>query len=207
MFDYESQARKDGFPIVIGIDEAGRGPLAGPVVASAVALNTTQFLNKIADSKAISAGKREAAFHEIFQNGYVGIGIMSESAIDSVNILQATFCAMNAAVRQLVNHMAKLHGHNENFQREVCLLVDGNRFQSDLPLAYKTIVSGDSLCLSIACASIVAKVTRDRILNIYDKIFPQYGFCRHKGYPTQSHRLAISKYGLSPIHRRTFRSL
>ncbi len=202
---YENKAAKDGFEIVIGVDEAGRGPLAGPVVASAVCLHRRKFLNKIADSKSISQIQREKAFHEIFKNAEVGIGIVNESAIDSINILNATYHAMTLAVNDLIRRLSKSKSLNNDFAKKVCLLIDGNSFKTDLPYSYKTIVKGDSSCLSIACASIIAKVTRDRILSSYDKIFPEYGFKRHKGYPTKAHRTAIAKHGLSIIHRKTFR--
>ena len=204
MLYYENKAKEKGFEIIIGIDEAGRGPLAGPVVACAVALQNEKFQNKIADSKAISAQAREKAFHEIFDNAFVGIGIVNEKIIDHINILRATHVAMSIAVEQLIVKLRKSEKAQSDFNKKVCLLVDGNSFKSDLPYAYETIVNGDALSMSIASASIIAKVTRDRMLNIYDQVFPQYGFKRHKGYPTVAHRAAIHEHGLSPIHRRTF---
>ena len=207
MFHFENQASRRGFQFIIGIDEAGRGPLAGPVVACAVSLKKKKFQNKICDSKKISASQREKAFHEILENAYVGIGIMNEEVIDAQNILRATFLAMTLAVHRLIGQLPLRETNQKNFDREVCLLVDGNLFRTDLPYFYQTIIKGDDLSTSIACASIVAKVTRDRILNIYDRIFPQYGFKNHKGYPTFEHREAIKTHGLSPIHRKTFRHL
>ncbi len=204
MFHFENQASQRGFHLVIGIDEAGRGPLAGPVVACAVSLKKKKFQNKICDSKKISAAKREKAFHEIWENAYVGIGIMNEAVIDAENILEATFHAMNVAVNRLIMKLPSRETSQENFDKQVCLLVDGNLFRTNLPYFYQTIIKGDDLSTSIACASIVAKVTRDRILNIYDRIFPQYGFKNHKGYATFEHREAIKRNGLSPIHRKTF---
>ncbi len=204
MFYYENKAKEKGFRIIIGVDEAGRGPLAGPVVASAIFLKEKKFQNKICDSKKISARQREKAFVEIFEKAYVGIGIVNESVIDSVNILKATYAAMSLAVANLVSRLPPSKFARRDMRKKICVLVDGNSFQTDLPYAYKTIIGGDNLSLSIACASIVAKVTRDRMLSIYDQIFPQYGFKKHKGYPTLDHRRAIAKYGLSLIHRRTF---
>lgn len=204
MLYYENKAKKEGFFIIIGIDEAGRGPLAGPVVAAAVSLKQRKFRNKIDDSKKMTACQREKAFVEIFDNAHVGIGIINEAAIDTVNILQATYRAMERAVVHLISRLPKSKTAAKNFSNSICLLIDGNSFRSDLPYAYRTIVKGDGLSLSIACASIIAKVTRDRILNTYDRIFPDYGFKQHKGYPTLAHRLAISKYGVSPIHRKSF---
>ena len=205
MLEYENLAKKKGFRIIIGVDEAGRGPLAGPVVASAVFLKEKKFRNKIRDSKKISPLLREKAFHEILEKAYVGIGIISEVGVDSLNILKATHAAMATAVRHLISRLPKETARKKNFKKKTCILVDGNSFKTDLPYVFRTIVGGDDLSLSIACASIVAKVTRDHLLNAYDKIFPQYGFRKHKGYPTKSHRKAIEEHGLSPIHRRTFR--
>ena len=161
-------------------------------------------MNKIRDYKKLSASQREAAFKEIFQNAYVGVGIINESIIDSQNILEAAFLAMNSAVTNLISKLPKSYTSLKNFSEKVCLLVDGNKFKTDLPYYYETIVKGDNLSLSIACASIVAKVSRDRILMVYDEIFPEYGFGKHKGYPTALHRKAIRKYGPLSIHRKSF---
>ena len=204
MLPLEKKARKDGFLVIIGIDEAGRGPLAGPVVASAVFLKEYKFKSKIADSKKISPQEREEAFHEIWQKAHVGVGIMNESVIDQINILQATYLAMNTAVRQLMVNLKIPQQNEEGFHKKVCLFVDGNRFKNEHPYTYKTIIDGDEFVLSIACASIVAKVIRDRILNIYDRVYPQYGFGRHKGYATLAHKRALKEYGPSVIHRRSF---
>ena len=205
LLKFEDKARQEGFVFIIGIDEAGRGPLAGPVVAAAVALKDNfQFKNKIFDSKQLTAQQRESAYHEIFENAYVGIGIISESVIDEHNVLNATFFAMTNAVNQLISRLPDEITKQDDFKRKVCLLVDGNRFKTDLPYASRTIIDGDALSLSIAAGSIVAKVTRDRILNIYHRIFPRYGFSQHKGYSTPQHRASIKEHGLSPIHRKTF---
>ena len=205
MLHFENKARQEGFRLILGIDEAGRGPLAGPVVASAILLKSRRFQNKITDSKKMSAQQRQKAYHEILEKAYVGVGIMSESVIDTVNILEATFLAMNNAVRELVTSLPHTFLKDGHPQEKTCLLVDGPHFKTDLPYSYRTIVKGDQLSLSIACASIVAKVMRDRILNIYDRVFPQYGFKRHKGYPTPQHKEAIQQFGPSFIHRKTFR--
>ncbi|MDE2009683.1 MAG: ribonuclease HII [Candidatus Omnitrophica bacterium] len=192
---------------VFGLDEAGRGPLAGPVVAAAVCLRQLHFEHPINDSKKMTPRARQAAFHEIFEKAYVGIGIISEAAIDIVNILNASHRAMEAAVRQLVHRMPPDITAREDFAGGVLLLVDGNIFRTELPYQYKTIIGGDGKSLSIACASVVAKVTRDRILEAYDKVFPQYGFAQHKGYPTGGHYAAIKKHGASIIHRKTFQGV
>lgn len=195
LLKFEKKALDEGFSFVIGVDEAGRGPLAGPVVAAAVHLRGYEFQNTINDSKKLSPLQRQRAFDEIREKSFVGVGIVSETVIDSINILRATHQAMAFAVKDLI---AKSPATN------VCLLIDGNSFKSDLPYAIRTIIGGDALSLSIACASIIAKVTRDKILEDYDKTFPQYGFAKHKGYPTADHKLAIREHGLSPIHRKTF---
>ncbi|MCK5013530.1 MAG: ribonuclease HII [Candidatus Omnitrophica bacterium] len=203
--DYENEVKAEGFNLIIGVDEAGRGPLAGPVVASAVALKSDQFQSKIGDSKTISVRQREKAFYEIYENAHVGVGIVSESVIDRGNILEATFLAMTNAIENAIAQFAAAEDGGNEFYQNVCLLIDGNLFRTDLPYAYRTVVGGDSYVLSIACASIVAKVTRDRILNVYDLIYPQYGFKKHKGYPTPRHKEAISTHGLSLIHRRSYK--
>ncbi|MBF0522680.1 MAG: ribonuclease HII [Candidatus Omnitrophica bacterium] len=204
MLTFESQIRQEGFDFVIGIDEAGRGPLAGPVVASAVLLKQTDFHSPIRDSKKLSSKQRETAFEEIGQKAYVGVGIVSESVIDEANILRAAFMAMEGAVLDLVRQLPGDVSSQNDFSKKVCLLVDGNQFISALPYAYRTIVKGDEKVFSISAASIIAKVTRDRMLDIYDRIFPEYGFQKHKGYPTLAHRSAIKTHGMSPIHRKTF---
>lgn len=207
MLELEKRVRAQGYHFIAGVDEAGRGPLAGPVVASAVVLKNYRFQNKITDSKKLTPLQRERAFIEIYHKAYVGIGIISESVIDQINILEATFRAMTQAVERLIPRLPLTNFRQKDWPSQMYLLIDGTQFKTDLPYAYQTIPKGDLLCLSIACASIVAKVTRDRILSLYDRIFPQYGFQRHKGYPTFQHKQAIKSFGLSLIHRRTFRCL
>ncbi len=204
MLHYETQAKNEGLRFILGVDEAGRGPLAGPVVAAAVCLQHFDFKNTINDSKKMSTKARERAFHEIFEKAYVGIGIMSAKTIDIINILNASHLAMEMAVKDLVHRMPPAIVTHGDFPQQVVLLIDGNIFRTRLPYQYRTIIGGDGKSLSIACASIIAKVYRDRILGIYDKIFPQYGFAKHKGYPTKEHRLAVQKHGSSMIHRKTF---
>jgi len=193
MFRHEHAAHREGFNLVIGVDEAGRGPLAGPVVASAVAVKDQNFCTLINDSKRLTTRQREEAFQEITQKTYFGIGIISEAVIDQVNILEATFLAMSFAVNQLVDKISQQQRSAQDFNNQVFLLVDGPRFKSDLPYAFKPIVRGDQIVFSIMCASIVAKVFRDRILNIYGLVFPEYGFTHHKGYATPITRLNPSR--------------
>ena len=206
MLEQERFAQADGFRWIIGIDEAGRGPLAGPVVASAVRLRSRDFTCPIRDSKKLSARQRENAFQEISEKADVGIGVIQEDVIDRINILRAAFAAMEAAVLDLVDKIAEEIRTSDTFMSQTCLLVDGNRFDSALPYSYRTLISGDSRSLSIASASIIAKVTRDRILMEYDRDFPQYGFRKHKGYPTREHKQAIARHGLCRVHRKTFKS-
>lgn len=180
-----------GFRVIAGIDEAGRGPLAGPVVAASVILKEFDFTVRIDDSKRLSASVREKAYQQIIKKARVGIGIISEDIIDRINIHQATILAMEEAVLNLDI-------------RPDLLLIDGN-IKLRLPYPQLSIIRGDQSCLSIACASIVAKVTRDRLLQFYDGLFPGYGFSRNKGYGTKTHISIIKDRGFSPIHRRTFR--
>ncbi len=186
--------------ILIGVDEAGRGPLAGPVVAGAVLFNNS-LLDKglgIRDSKKLTPKKREKLFFEILKRTGIGIGIIHEKDIDRMNIYRATILAMENAVLELLQN---IKGRDKD---KIRILVDGN-MKLDLPYKIKCIIRGDSKITCIAAASIIAKVTRDRIMYLYDMHYPQYGFKAHKGYPTKAHFCALEKYGPSPIHRRSFR--
>ncbi|MBM3254972.1 MAG: ribonuclease HII [Candidatus Omnitrophica bacterium] len=193
---YEKKFREKGYKIIIGVDEAGRGPLAGPVVAAAVALKKQSFKNRIDDSKKLSPLQREKAFPEIIKKSDFAIGIVDEKVIDRINILQATILAMEEAIK-------KLSANLKEKNKQLYILVDGNvKLRPGLPLS--NIIKGDAKSKSIAAASIIAKVTRDRIMCLYDKAYPQYGFSRHKGYPTKAHRMALNKFGPSDIHRKSF---
>jgi ribonuclease HII len=188
---YEREALSRGYRTVAGIDEAGRGPLAGPVVAAAVVLPLSFDTDGIYDSKQISEKKREAAFEKIMNMAHcVGVGVVEPQVIDRINILQATYSAMRAAVGRLA------------VQPDFCL-VDGYPIQG-FEYPQNGIVDGDCKSVSIAAASIIAKVTRDRIMCEYDRIYPQYGFSRHKGYPTPEHIRMLSVHGVCEIHRRSF---
>jgi len=179
-----------GFQSLAGVDEAGRGPLAGPVVASAVIVRDFLFSCSIDDSKKMSAASREAAFEEILGKCFIGIGIVEPETIDKVNIYQATMRAMEEAVMKLK-------------KTPDCILIDGPKTPR-LPFKQFPIIDGDAKSLSIACASVVAKVTRDRMMNYYDALYPEYGFKKHKGYGTKDHMEALKKYGPCKIHRRSF---
>jgi ribonuclease HII len=172
------------------VDEAGRGPLAGPVVASAVIVRDFSFSHAVDDSKKMSAKAREDAFDEILVKCRVGIGIVEPGEIDDINILEATLKAMQEAVLKLG-------------EAPDGLLIDGNK-SPKLPFRQFTIVDGDAKSFSIACASVVAKVTRDRMMDYYDELYPQYGFKEHKGYGTAKHVEALKKYGPCKIHRKSF---
>ena len=176
---------------VCGVDEAGRGPLAGPVVAAAVILTPARIPEGLNDSKALSPKQRELLLNAIEKNAQIGIGIAEPEEIDRINILGATLAAMRRAVLNLQTppEMA---------------LIDGNKLP-ELPCEAQTIVKGDSRSLSIAAASIVAKVTRDRLMVEAELRYPGYGLAGHKGYPTKAHMEAVKTLGASPIHRRSFK--
>jgi ribonuclease HII len=189
-FFFEREAEELGYKRIAGIDEAGRGPLAGPVVASAVVVYDHSFTERIDDSKKLSPAKREKAFIEIINLCSVGIGLSTVEEIDKLNILNATILAMKRAVENLE--------HIPDY-----LLIDGN-IDVQLSQPGKNIIGGDSNSFSIACASIVAKVYRDNLMLKKDKKYPVYGFAMHKGYGTRAHIEAIRKHGLCDIHRRSF---
>lgn len=194
---YEARLKDQGFDLIIGVDEAGRGPLAGPVVAAAVALKTLSFKNRIDDSKKLNSNSRDKAFGEIVKKSIFGISVVSEKIIDRINILQATRKAMQEAVISLTDKIRDLGSLN------IHVIVDGN-MRVDFGWPSTDIIGGDGKSKSIAAASILAKVTRDRIMRDYDSVYPEYGFAQHKGYPTQGHRSILKKIGPSAIHRKSF---
>jgi ribonuclease HII len=190
---YEREAWEKGFQAVAGVDEVGRGPLAGPVVAAAVIFPKEFFLDGVNDSKKLTERRRESLFEPLCSHALAfGIGIISREEIDRINILQATFAAMHSALAQL--------SPSPDFA-----LIDGNAFHHDA-VPFQTIVGGDAASFTIAAASIIAKVTRDRMMCEWDAAYPQYGFAKHKGYGTKFHIEAIKQYGLCPLHRRSFTS-
>lgn len=206
LIEFDIQARsRNGSRFLFGVDEAGRGPLAGPVVAAAVCLRTTDFTVRVGDSKKLSPRQRDKAFDEIQTRAWVGVGIMDAAVIDEINILKATHLAMTVAVKDLVARMPEDMTGKQDFVSSVAVLIDGNSYKGDILYRIGTVVAGDDKSLSIACASIIAKVTRDRLIEEYDVLYPQYGFKGHKGYPTKAHAEAIRTHGFCPIHRRTFR--
>lgn len=191
---FEKRFLSQGFRFIAGLDEAGRGPLAGPVVAAAVILPISRFREQLWDSKKLLPEKRESLYEKISQAALsVGTGVVEADEIDRINIGRATQKAMAMAVHLL--HM-----------QPDMLLVDGI-LPVPLPMPQRTIVKGDNLCVSIAAASIVAKVTRDRIMMAYHEKYPQYNFAKHKGYGTREHREAIKRHGCCEYHRKTFRGV
>ena len=181
----------DRFSLMCGVDEAGRGPLAGPVVAAAVILPQEEDILYVNDSKKVSEKRREKLYDEICEKALaVGVGFAHEDRIDEINVLQATYEAMRMAVSRL------------DVAPDL-LFIDAIHLP-DISTHQIAIVHGDALCYSIAAASIIAKVTRDRLMREYDLIYPEYGFAKHKGYGTKAHMDAIREYGPCPIHRRTF---
>ena len=193
--DFENQLLSEGYRAVAGIDEAGRGPLAGPVVAASCILPTKSSIPSLNDSKKLSPNQRETLFNMLKDTPgvFFGIGIASAKEIDEINILQATFLAMQRAVSAM-----KIPPDY--------LLIDGNKAPS-FSIPFKTVIGGDGLIPSIAAASILAKVTRDLLMCKIDEKWPEYGFLKHKGYGTKSHFEAIEKWGPCQEHRKTFKPI
>ena len=191
MLEIENDLYNQGYKYICGVDEAGRGPLCGPVVAAAVILPKDICIEGVNDSKKLSEKKREKLYDDIMTRALaVGVGISDVDVIEKVNILNATKLAMIQAINDLQI--------TPNY-----VIVDGNQ-KIDITIPLDTVIKGDSKSESIACASIIAKVTRDRMLLKYDKEYPEYGFSKHKGYGTKLHIEAIKEYGITPIHRPSF---
>ena len=188
----ENLYKEKNLQYICGIDEAGRGPLAGPVVVAACIMPRNSMIEGVNDSKKVSEKKREELF-EIITNEAIsyGVGIIDQKEIDRINILNATKEGLTMAVKELN-------------PRPDLIIVDALNNIDTLGTKYESIIKGDAKCYSIAAASIIAKVTRDRIMREWDKVYPQYGFEKHKGYGTAAHIAAIREYGLCPIHRRSF---
>jgi ribonuclease HII len=189
---YEKMYYEKGYSIIAGIDEAGRGPLAGPVVAGAVILPKGMLIEGVNDSKKLSEKKREKLYTEITNNAISwAVGIVDKDTIDEINILNATRKAMKLAIEGL------------SIKPEY-ILIDAEKKVDTCSIPYLPIIKGDALSISIAAASIIAKVTRDRIMYQYDELFPMYGFGKHKGYGTKEHICALKENGMCMIHRETF---
>ncbi len=190
-FSYEIEAHDKGYSIVCGVDEAGRGPLAGPVFAAAVILPENYSHEILNDSKKLSEKKRDLVFDDVIRDAVAySVGIATEKEIDEINILKATFLAMKRAVDGLTI-------------KPDLAYIDGNQYPKT-GVKEVTIVKGDSKCMSVAAASIIAKVSRDRYMLKVAEEYPEYEFTKHKGYGTKLHYEMIEKYGVSPVHRRTF---
>lgn len=189
MFEYESKMRQQGCRYIAGIDEAGRGPLAGPVVVASVIMPFDNPIEGVNDSKKLSAKKRDILYDKIIDAAIdFHVAVISAAVIDEINILNATKRGMQECIRAL--------------KQVDCVLIDAVKLDTDVKTF--SIIHGDALSYSIAAASIVAKVTRDRLMLEYDKEYPQYNFAKHKGYGTAEHIKLLKEHGASPIHRRTF---
>lgn len=191
---YEKEAWAKGFRLIAGTDEAGRGPLAGPVVAACVVWSPALYGLGVNDSKSLTPSCRERIFEEIRgRNVPYGLALVESGDIDRMNILKASLLAMAQAVTALA-------------EEPDFLLIDG-KFSVDLPVKQLPLIKGDKVSISVAAASIVAKVVRDRLMERYSQLFPWYNFCRNKGYPTPEHLRALAKHGPSPLHRLSFRGV
>ena len=190
--EYENQLRSKGFEFICGIYEAGRGPLAGPVVVASVIMPADSIIEGVNDSKKVSEKKREKLYDLILEEAIsYGVGIIGQDEIDDINILNATKKSLTMSLKELD-------------KKPDLIIVDALTHIDTLGIPYESIIKGDAKCYSIAAASIIAKVTRDRIMREWDKVYPQYGFATHKGYGTAAHIKAIKEYGPCPLHRKTF---
>ena len=188
----EKELENKGFKYICGIDEAGRGPLAGPVVVASVIMPEDSMIEGVNDSKKISEKKREKLYDQIIEEAICyGVGIIGQDEIDEINILNATKKGLTMSLKELTT-------------KPDLIIVDALTHIDTMGIPYQSIIKGDAKCYSIAAASIIAKVTRDRIMREWDKVYPEYGFERHKGYGTAAHIAAIKEYGPCPIHRETF---
>lgn len=200
--EIEENLYNEGITSIAGIDEAGRGPLAGPVVVACVVMPKDSMIEGVNDSKKVSEKKREKLYDEIINEAIAyGVGIVSQQEIDKINILNATKEGLTTAIREMEKDLKE---KNRGFDKPEIILVDAlTKIDTD-HIPYRSIIKGDSKSYSIASASIIAKVTRDRIMRQWDEVYPMYGFARHKGYGTSVHITAIKEYGLCPLHRRSF---
>ena len=189
---YENDLRNKGYKYICGIDEAGRGPLAGPVVVASVIMPANSIIEGVNDSKKVSEKKREKLYDLILEESIsYGVGIIGQDEIDEINILNATKKGLTMSLQELT-------------QKPDLIIVDALTHIDTLGIPYESIIKGDAKCYSISAASIIAKVTRDRIMREWDKVYPQYGFAQHKGYGTSAHINAIKEFGPCPLHRKSF---
>lgn len=200
--EIEENLYNEGITSIAGIDEAGRGPLAGPVVVASVIMPRESMIEGVNDSKKVSEKKREKLYEEIINECIAyGVGIINQEEIDKINILNATKEGLTKAIKEMENNLKE---KNQKIEKPEIILVDAlTKIDTD-HIPYRSIIKGDSKSYSIAAASIIAKVTRDRIMRQWDEVYPMYGFAKHKGYGTAAHMEAIREYGLCPLHRRSF---
>lgn len=193
---FEKNLYDEGYELIIGADEAGRGPLAGPVSVGVVVMKKDSKLEWVNDSKKVTEKRREILYDRIIEDSLAwDVELVSEKDIDELNILEATKKGLTRAIGKVIETLGK---------KPDILIVDALREIDTFNIPYHSIIKGDANCYSISCASILAKVTRDRIMREYDKMYPEYGFEKNKGYGTKEHIEAIKKYGPCPIHRKTF---
>jgi len=211
-FEKERELSEQGYDIVAGVDEVGRGPLAGPVVTAACVIKDVSDFETVPDegmwklvrdSKLLSEKQREEVFEFVRKKFFVGIGKCSPRAIDEINILQATLLAMRKSVEALEKDIDKNNAFVD--AEKMMIMIDGNQLIPNFTREQICVAKGDQISKSIAAASIIAKVVRDKIISQYDKDYPEYGFARHKGYGTKVHMEALKKYGATPIHRKSFK--
>lgn len=193
---FEQNLYNEGYKFICGIDEAGRGPLAGPVVVGAVVMKPDSKIEWVNDSKKVTEKRREILYDKITEEALSwGVGIVSEKDIDEMNILNATKKGLHIALGEVIEKLKT---------KPDIVITDALREIDTYNIPYQSIIKGDATCYSISCASIIAKVTRDRIMKQWDEVYPEYGFNSHKGYGTARHIEAIKTYGPTPIHRKTF---
>lgn len=193
---YEENLYNEGYKFICGIDEAGRGPLAGPVVVGAAVMPRDSKLEWVNDSKKVTEKRREILYDRITEEALAwGVGIISEKKIDELNILNATKKGLHLALGEVIEKLK---------QKPDIVIVDALREIDTFEIPYQSIIKGDATCYSISCASILAKVTRDRIMREWNEVYPMYDFEKNKGYGTAEHIKALKQYGPCPIHRRTF---
>lgn len=193
---YEENLYNEGYKFICGIDEAGRGPLAGPVVVGAAVMPRDSKLEWVNDSKKVTEKRREILYDRVTEEALAwGVGIISEKEIDELNILNATKKGLHLALGEVIEKLK---------QKPDIVIVDALREIDTFEIPYQSIIKGDATCYSISCASILAKVTRDRIMREWNEVYPMYDFEKNKGYGTAEHIKALKQYGPCPIHRRTF---
>lgn len=193
---FESNLYDEGNKLICGIDEAGRGPLAGPVAVGAVVMKPDSMLEWVNDSKKVTERRREILYDRIIEDSLAwSVQLVPETKIDEINILEATKYGLNLAIKDIINQLQK---------KPDIVIVDALREINTENIPYESIIKGDATCYSISCASILAKVTRDRLMRQWDEVYPQYGFAKNKGYGTKDHIEALKKYGPCMIHRKTF---